>query len=624
MIATWMLYCALCALGLSLAAVAAERILLAARGPVRLVWVAAVALSVAVPIAAYRLAPRTVAQPVLPAVEAATDSIMSAPATGAATQPIRREPTSIASRSWRRVVAAADAPLSVVWATLSAALLAHFVCGVVALGWMRRWWRRDTVMGVDVLVSETTGPALVGAVSPAIVVPEWALSMDAAQVALMLKHEEEHRSAHDGQLLTAAQLALIVMPWNPALWWQMLRLRVAVELDCDARVLRDADARTYGDLLLEVARPRRRLMLLGATAFAERASQLERRIRAIGMRRGVGARGVRVLAISIGVAAVSLAWVAPRPAVPPVRAAASPAAPPGRRLVDSPVITPRDSSVAVPEKTTAHDSAITKRAAARDSVHVLPIPPLRDAASSPVPVQPALPPVVQGPESVFERLFAGIPLTPDQATAARDQIVRLQRLQFTQMALLVQTLAQSLPARTAIQAEADSALLALLDNEDDRALVRSRFIAQVPGGRGRAGGAGAQSPGGRGGFVGDTLTFGGGRGARVGGGGRGGAGPSVDPAEAMLRRLFNGVALSPEQESGARTIITKMQADLRAVGPVVPATIIAVRPFTNQVVMSPESAATLAAILTNDGDRAILRSRIVIEVVRVPTAPPVR
>ena len=116
-----------------------------------------------------------------------------------------------------------------------------------------------------------------------------------------------------------ASLALIVMPWNPALWWQMLRLRVAVELDCDARVLRDADARSYGDLLLEVARPRRRLMLLGATAFAERASQLERRIRAIGMRRGVGARGVRVLAISIGVAAVSLAWVAPRPAVPPVR-----------------------------------------------------------------------------------------------------------------------------------------------------------------------------------------------------------------------------------------------------------------------------------------------------------------
>ena len=83
-----------------------------------------------------------------------------------------------------------------------------------------------------------------------------------------------------------AHFALIAMPWNVALWWQLMRLRVAVELDCDARVLRDADARSYGDLLLEVARPRRRLALMGATAFAERASQLERRIRAIGRRRG--------------------------------------------------------------------------------------------------------------------------------------------------------------------------------------------------------------------------------------------------------------------------------------------------------------------------------------------------
>lgn len=624
MIATWMLYCALCALGLSLAAVVAERALLAARGPVRFVWVAAVALSVAVPIAAYRFAPRTVAQSVLPVVDVATDSIVGTQTASAAIQSIRGEPTSIASRSWRTLVAAADAPLAVVWATLSAALLAHFICGVVALGWMRRWWRRDTVMGVDVLVSETTGPALVGAVSPAIVVPEWALSMDAAQVALMLKHEEEHRRAHDGQLLTAAQLALIVMPWNPALWWQMLRLRVAVELDCDARVLRDADARSYGDLLLEVARPRHRLMLLGATAFAERASQLERRIRAIGMRRGVGARGVRVLAISIGVAAVSLAWVAPRPAVPPVRVGALPAASLAPRVIDSPVITHRDSAAVVPQKSTTHDSANTKRAAARDSLQVPPIPPIRDGASLPTLVQPAPTPVVRGTDSLFERLFAGIALTPDQATAAREQIVRLQLAQLAQMATFIKSLTESLPVRTAIQAEADSALLALLDNEDDRAIVRSRFVAQVPGGRGRSGGSGAQMPGGRSGFVGDTVILGGGRGARVGGGGRGGAGPSVDPAEAMLRRLFNGVSLSTEQESGARTIITKMQADMRALGPAVPQTIFAVRPFTNDIVMSPESAEALAAILTNDGDRAILRSRIIIEIVRAPTAPPAR
>ena len=58
MIAAWMLYCALCALGLSLAAVLAERALLAARGSVRYVWVAAVLLSFVVPAAAYRFAAR--------------------------------------------------------------------------------------------------------------------------------------------------------------------------------------------------------------------------------------------------------------------------------------------------------------------------------------------------------------------------------------------------------------------------------------------------------------------------------------------------------------------------------------------------------------------------------------
>src|SRR2546421_308166 len=82
----------------------------------------------------------------------------------------------------------------------------------------RRWQRRD-LFGVRVLVSERTGPAVVGAVAPAIVMPEWALAMEPKQLALMLRHEDEHRRAGDAQLLTAAQLVLIAMPWNVALWW---------------------------------------------------------------------------------------------------------------------------------------------------------------------------------------------------------------------------------------------------------------------------------------------------------------------------------------------------------------------------------------------------------------------
>ena len=61
MIAQWMLYCVLCALGLSLAAVVAEQTLLAGRVPVRHVWTLAVLLSIVVPAVAYRVASRPTA-----------------------------------------------------------------------------------------------------------------------------------------------------------------------------------------------------------------------------------------------------------------------------------------------------------------------------------------------------------------------------------------------------------------------------------------------------------------------------------------------------------------------------------------------------------------------------------
>ena len=54
-----------------------------------------------------------------------------------------------------------------------------------------------TLLDVEVLVAERTGPALVGVFAPSIVVPEWALTMEAPQLALLLRHEQEHRKSHD-------------------------------------------------------------------------------------------------------------------------------------------------------------------------------------------------------------------------------------------------------------------------------------------------------------------------------------------------------------------------------------------------------------------------------------------
>jgi hypothetical protein len=185
----------------------------------------------------------------------------------------------------------------------------------------------------------------------------------------------------------------------------------------------------------------------------------------------------------------------------------------------------------------------------------------------------------------------------------------------------------------------------LLTNDADKTLLHSRFVPQVPGGRGRSGGGGV---GGGGAVarsvVGDSLFIsGGGRGARVGGGGRGAAPVVVGSAmvgggrggargggglveinitDALFQRYFDGIALTPQQEGDARTILTKMQADMRALAPPPAPPIITRPPRSNQVVMSPESAAAFAAILSNDADRATLQSHILIEVVRTLESPP--
>jgi outer membrane receptor protein involved in Fe transport len=71
------------------------------------------------------------------------------------------------------------------------------------------------------------------------------------------------------------------MPWNPALWFMLSRLRLAVELDCDARVLRGGVApNTYGNLLIDLAE-RAAPLRLATTALADDSSHLAQRILAM-------------------------------------------------------------------------------------------------------------------------------------------------------------------------------------------------------------------------------------------------------------------------------------------------------------------------------------------------------
>src|SRR6478672_13011011 len=137
------------------------------------------------------------------------------------------------------------------WLAGAAAALATLIFVHLRLRRARRGWPSAVLHGRRVRVAPTEGPAVVGVVRPEIVVPRWLLARDAEEQRLVLAHEEEHVRARDHLLLGAACVAVALMPWHPAAWWALTRLRLAIELDCDARVLRHGvQARSYGEMLI--------------------------------------------------------------------------------------------------------------------------------------------------------------------------------------------------------------------------------------------------------------------------------------------------------------------------------------------------------------------------------------
>ncbi|HUH12583.1 MAG TPA: M56 family metallopeptidase, partial [Longimicrobiales bacterium] len=196
------------------------------------------------------------------------------------------------------------------------------------------------VDGVSVLVSPHTGPATVGVVRPEIVLPRWALALADGARRLMLAHEREHLRAGDPRLLFAGTLLAMALPWNLPLWWQLRRLRLAVELDCDARVLRaGGNAATYGNLLLEVGRRRAGVPVLSA-ALAEGKSFLERRIGNLAESAGVSVRRVVGLA-AVATGLLALAVCTPDPFGPsPHGGDPAPVQVPAEGTADAPRFTP--------------------------------------------------------------------------------------------------------------------------------------------------------------------------------------------------------------------------------------------------------------------------------------------
>jgi len=135
------------------------------------------------------------------------------------------------------------------------------------------------VQGMRVLVSRDFGPGVIALGRAQIVLPDWALQLESALQELMVQHEAEHLRARDHTLILLGLMLLVLCPFNAVLWWQFRRLKLAIEMDCDARVLAGRrDVRRYAALLLDVGERSRTSHLVFA-AFAAPPHAIERRIR---------------------------------------------------------------------------------------------------------------------------------------------------------------------------------------------------------------------------------------------------------------------------------------------------------------------------------------------------------
>lgn len=272
MMLAWMAYTITVSALLTVAAFAAEQVAMTRRAPARWIWALAIAASLALPAAVPSL---KIEVPVAFAGGAPARTIalrdMAAPSL---TPPAWTPRATVAARGIDT-----DAAVKAAWVSVSGCMLAGLAGCAIHLYRRQRRWTERPMAGVRVLVSGDVGPAVVGLLRPRIVVPDWIANAPALKQELVIAHEQSHLDARDPQLLSLALLALVAMPWNLPLWWQLRRLRLAVEVDCDARVLRKGhNLQQYGAALVDIGE-RQSAFIGTAAAMAESRSSLEHRIR---------------------------------------------------------------------------------------------------------------------------------------------------------------------------------------------------------------------------------------------------------------------------------------------------------------------------------------------------------
>lgn len=287
-ITSWIVYSMVIGAVVMVAAVAAHDVQRSANRPVRWIWLGAmlatVTLCVLAPYRAHSVAPTLVEDAatmpiVVDLAPTPTNAIMQWWTAGraAVVAPIQAT-LEAAQRRLHTLPAGTSTVVMIAWLVVSFLVAAGLLLSYRRMVRRVREFPHATIGGVSVRISTGVGPAVVGLAPSEIVVPSWLTSRSPQEQHIVVTHEVEHIRAADPWMLAVACIAVALMPWNAALWYALARLRLAIEIDCDQRVLRHGvQAHTYGSLLIDLTAVRPSLPI-AMPAFPGTQSHLERRI----------------------------------------------------------------------------------------------------------------------------------------------------------------------------------------------------------------------------------------------------------------------------------------------------------------------------------------------------------
>ena len=284
----WFFYINLAAVMVSLLAWLAEWVLLAYDRQVRWAWLLCILASVTLPLVAVLWGEQIVVVEGLSSVDdAVAETLLS----------VTGNEVIYTSAGEYRLTSDVGRLIQLIWAGATGVTVLWLLWSAGRLRAARSGWERATGEAQPYYVTSSLGPGVMGVLDQQILLPRWVLELDEEDRELIWLHESEHVRASDNRVLAVGLGLLVVFPWILPLWWQFRRLRVAVELDCDRRVVsRCRNWKGYGRLLIRVAEGS---TLQPATPFASRRNPLRKRIRHLRpdhpKRRGLRSAGAGLL-----------------------------------------------------------------------------------------------------------------------------------------------------------------------------------------------------------------------------------------------------------------------------------------------------------------------------------------